>query len=231
LKLVICEDDQQQADILKKHLLSILPKNTITTFYNGSILLKFIREASDDIPSIIFLDIEMPGINGIETAKEIRQILPAVDIVFITGHPKFALDAFNVYAFDYILKPLSKERLENTLKLIISKQEKSEKFIFVKSRGMLFKVRQEDIYFIEKIYNKCIIYTKDFTYNTVTPLKTFFDELDPEMFINTHKAYIVNKYKIRGYTASGNQAYEVYFSGFDKTARLSRGMNKILNLI
>ncbi|WP_230199477.1 response regulator [Bacillus ndiopicus] len=66
-------------------------------------------------PDVIFSDIEMPDLNGLELAEKIQEIQPSVEIVFITGFDRYAIDAFNIHAIDYMLKPIQKERLHKTL--------------------------------------------------------------------------------------------------------------------
>lgn len=66
-------------------------------------------------PDVIFLDIEMPDLNGLTLGGKIQEVLPNTEIVFVTGYDQYAIDAFNIHAIDYIMKPVQKERLQKTL--------------------------------------------------------------------------------------------------------------------
>ncbi len=78
-------------------------------------------------PDIAFLDIEMPGINGLELSEKLLETNPAMEIVFITAYSEYAVEAFEVNALDYVLKPIRKERFNKTLKRIIDKRVSEEK--------------------------------------------------------------------------------------------------------
>lgn len=228
MKIAICEDNNRESALLKAFIKKHLPDSEINVFDNGTSLLEYLQNSK---PDTIFLDIEMPGISGIETARKVREMHSGISLVFITGHSDFALQAFEVYAFDYIVKPVDGERLAHTLDRVTKKAEKEEHFIEVRSRGMLFRIRQEDILFIEKTYNKCCIYTNDYMYTAVKPLKYFESLLDDQLFIKTHNAFIVNKNRIASITGRKSQNYEIHFNGSNKSAYLSRGANEKLNLI
>jgi len=228
MRIFICEDNHKERMLLKSVLIEHYNDCSIEEFDNGDKLIEALKKS---MPEIILLDVEMPGINGIETAKKIRAQFPDIHIVFITGHSQFALEAFNVYAFDYIVKPLDVNRLLHTLDMLESTVKTDDKYVCISNQGIMFKIIQKDILFIEKMFNKCIIYTDNFTYITIKPLRYFEKELDTDLFVKTHKAFIVNKKKVKTVIAVGNQTYEIKFDGTEKTAALSRGMNKKVNLV
>ena len=228
VKIAICEDNAKESALLKTIVKTHFGECSAEEFETGESLLDYLKENS---PDIILLDIEMPGINGVEAARKIREVHPFASIIFITGHPQFALEAFEVYAFDYIVKPVDGERLINSLNKITGVMRREERYIDIRSRGMIFRVREGDIYFIEKVYNKCCVYTRDHTYTAVRTLKSFERELDGRLFIKTHNAFLVNKEKIAGITTRRSQNYEIHFHGLDKKALLSRGANKKLCLV
>jgi len=186
MKIIICEDNPRESSLLKTIVKAHFNECTIEVFDNGSSLLDHMNQNEADI---LLLDVEMPGINGIETAKRLRGNHPSTGIIFITGHTDFALEAFEVYAFDYILKPVDGERLINSLDRI-TKKLNIDTYIEFHSQGMLFRVREKDIFFVEKNYNKCFIHTLNYTYTTVKPLKHFEGLLDNSSFVKTHNVLL-----------------------------------------
>lgn len=114
LRVLLIDDEKLPISLLKKLLLeNELLKIDIVGEYNDPI------EAYENIkslqPDVIFSDIEMPVLNGLELAEKIQEIQPSVEIVFITGFDRYAIDAFNIHAIDYMLKPVQKERVHRTL--------------------------------------------------------------------------------------------------------------------
>lgn len=101
--------------------------------------LEAIEKTADIKPQIVFLDINMPQLQGIDAASKILDLCPDTDIIFITAHDQFAIEAFELYALDYILKPVSRERFEKTLQRVTKKngitQHGSEKKLVIKCFG------------------------------------------------------------------------------------------------
>lgn len=114
-------DDEILAIQLFEHLLQemdgVQVVGKFTSYREG---LETIKELN---PDVIFLDIEMPGQNGIAIAEQIMEMDENIDIVFVTAYDQYALDAFRVHAVDYLLKPTEKERLETTINKIIRRRK------------------------------------------------------------------------------------------------------------
>jgi two-component system, LytTR family, response regulator len=112
MKVIIVDDDKVMLLILKKILSRSQDVEIIGTFNNSEGVLKFIEENHIDI---VFLDISMPGENGVELGKKISKVSPGADIVFTTSHREYAVEAFEIHAFDYIVKPVAEERVMRTI--------------------------------------------------------------------------------------------------------------------
>lgn len=84
--------------------------------------LKAIDEISELKPEVAFLDINMPQMKGIDAASKLLEICPNLDIVFVTAYDEYAIEAFELYAMDYLLKPISQKRFNITLERIIDKK-------------------------------------------------------------------------------------------------------------
>lgn len=107
---------EESADIIKE----VKPDAEILTFTRGAAALEKI--AGGDRPDVVFSDIEMPGISGLEFAVKLKSASPDTRIIFLTGYEKYALEAFRLKVHGYLLKPLTKERVEEELKYVPQKQ-------------------------------------------------------------------------------------------------------------
>jgi DNA-binding LytR/AlgR family response regulator len=163
---------------------------------------------------ILFLDINMPVIDGISFLKTLKN---PPQVIFTTAYKEYALDAFDLSACDYLLKPFSLERFimavdkaaEKLLSLPLAVQEttgtQKEDFVFIKTEGKIFKILHQDLLFAEANGN----YTKIVTLqNTLLPAMTFsnVEEILPRsIFLRVHRSFIINKSKIDH--IEGNRVY------------------------
>lgn len=110
-------DDERPALKLLEHLLKEYKEiNVIASFTNP---LKAIEELAQLKPHVVFLDVNMPQLQGIDAASIIQDRSPDTDVIFITAHAQYAIDAFEVYALDYVLKPIIPERLQHTMERLL----------------------------------------------------------------------------------------------------------------
>jgi len=122
---VVMADDEPGVMLLLCSILSKLERAlVIGAADNAKDAIALVREHN---PDLAFLDIELPDIKGIELAERLREIKPDLAIVFITAHQEYSLDAFKLYAFDYILKPIDEERVKSTFQRIYKMLEISKK--------------------------------------------------------------------------------------------------------
>lgn len=160
---------------------------------------------TDDV-DLIFLDIEMPGINGLEFARTIPK---NTLVIFTTAYSEYALDSYEVDAVDYLVKPIEPERFQKAVDKAIAyhalltdaENEEIENntdndFIFVKSERRYFKVHYNDIQFIEGLKDYVIIQTDSKRIITKMYLRTIFELLPSKMFFRINKSYIVNLNRI-----------------------------------
>jgi len=124
LNAVVVDDEKHALKRLKTLVIEFESLNLIGSYRDAENCLKELK--SNNLPNVIFLDIQMPGFNGLEIAQEIQDIDEEVDIVFITAHKNYAIDAFELNALDYLLKPISKKRFKKSVKRLIENQKKVE---------------------------------------------------------------------------------------------------------
>lgn len=169
----------------------------------GQELLDYLQVNTADI---VFLDIEMPQINGLEIARIIRSTIPNPPlIVFSTGYSQFAVQAFELQAFDYVLKPYTTERILLTIMRYRNQKKQQESLqpkdtfklpVWHKDK-MLLLDPAEEITLIRVEQQKVILTTSKGDMEISTPLKELEQKLKNHGFLRTHKSFIVNIRKIR----------------------------------
>jgi two-component system LytT family response regulator len=187
-----------------------------------------VQLAQKQQPNVAFLDIELSpqdSYTGLEVAKHIASISPATRFVFITGYSKYALESFVVHPFDYVLKPVKKDRVFDVLNELAKEPELQNrnrpKRIVVQSKQEMIFLIPSEIFFFEKQDKKTLVHTRNGVYELARNLNAFSDFL-PKEFVRTHKSFIVNINRIRKVKDLGNRSWEIIFQGYDKPALLSR---------
>lgn len=157
-------------------------------------------------PTLVFLDIEMPGINGLQLLRTIKEKVPIA--VFITSHPEFALEGFELSALDYILKPLTAERFAITARRIeeywLMKQKAiayevlfENESLTIKDGHTQVKLPQQDIIYLEAMQDYTKVVTEKKNYLTLTTLTGFMEKLSHANFLRVHRSYAVAVKKIK----------------------------------
>lgn len=207
-RIALCDDSFEQLKILKILIKSIMTKETkeflIDTF-NSSIKFANFMEKNTDAYDIIILDVEMPGLNGINLGKKLRSLNKTVLIVYVTGYNSYVFDAFSVRVFDYIMKPFNHEKFKKTILDMIYKLELEEskegqkKYLMITYNKILIKIQYSSIIYIEKQKNKVVFECNNKQYEIYESLSSIKDELDESIFVQTHQGYIVNMKKMVSY--------------------------------
>lgn len=151
---------------------------------------------------LLFLDIEMPRISGLDFFKTLMHPPP---VIFTTAYPQYALEGFEVNALDYLVKPFSFERFFKAamkakefyeLRETNQQEEKGSDFFFIKADQKLVKIFFDDILYAEALQNYVIIHTTTSKYITYLTFKSVEDYLSSDKFLKVHKSYIVAASKI-----------------------------------
>ncbi|AEY66828.1 LytTR family DNA-binding domain-containing protein [Clostridium sp. BNL1100] len=232
LKVLIIDDDEGMRLVLKKIIEKAEGFELVCEAESGETGLGLVEALS---PHIVFLDIEMPGMGGIECAKRITDIAPKTFIIFATAHENYMPEAFEVYASDYLIKPFKIDRILTTLQRIkeifINKEsavvhtpqitrDSLSKLIIKSKEGISF-IDCKDIIFIERENRSTLIHTLTESVTTSEGLSEIEERLDKALFFRSHKSYIINLsmiYKIYPY---GRWTYTVKFKNTDKDALLT----------
>jgi len=133
MNVIIVDDDKAMLLIMKKMLKKIEGIDIVNTFNDTRNVIGFIKEFKIDM---VFLDISMPEENGLELARKVLETSPSTDIVFTTSHREYAVEAFDICAFDYIVKPVLPERLKRTVKRALEKRAGSVEKVLIKEKKL-----------------------------------------------------------------------------------------------
>lgn len=202
LRIAICDDDTAFVGHVAEIIDSWYGKSASTvyqTFDNGDRLVAAHNYAPFDI---ILLDIVMPMVNGIETAREIRQQDKNVRIVFLTSSPEFAVESYTVKANNYLLKPFARNTLYNCLDELVTEMSFNSHSITVKGLRSVQKIPVDNIEYVEAQNKHIVFVLHDGTSVTTTePLHTHESKLTlKDGFFKCHRSYIVNINHINTYT-------------------------------
>jgi len=229
LKVLIADDDESIGAYLKKIIEEVPDVSVVEVVNNGKEAVKQVEILS---PHAVFLDIDMPEMTGVEAARELVELDPVLNFVFVTAYPDYALEAFELYSFDYILKPLDEKRVKKTIRKLKEKISMEQANRLPKNENLLVKVdgRQifvhfNEILFIESQKHKLLVKTKQEEYLIAGSLHALKQHLNQDFF-QCHKGYLVNLKNIKKIIPSG-RTFEVFFKTGDKIL-LSREREKEL---
>ncbi len=227
LRVLIADDDPATAAYLKKVIEEVPGVTVVSITGDGK---EVIRQVEIYQPDVVFLDIDMPGMNGLDAARELAEMQPGLTFVFATAYPEFALKAFELYSFDYILKPFDEARIRRTVRRlrdrICKTQDRRNELILIKSDKRKLVIHPEEILFIEGRRHKILIKTERGEHLVPGKLGELERQLDPLGFFRCHKGYLVNLEKIREIVPSG-QSYNIVLHSGDRVF-LSREREKAL---
>lgn len=187
-------------------------------------------------PDVLFLDVEMPKMNGLEAAKVANGLKHPPYLVFATAYPQFAADAFRVDAVDYLLKPYEEEQLAQTLTRIRAKRPAGGKAparqplgrLAVEREGEIEYVPIPDILYVSREENRTRVITRTGEHEVKLPLRDLEARLVPFSFFRIHKSYLVNLAHVRRLTPWFNGAYQLELEGRPEQLSVSRNYAKAL---
>ena len=192
MRIAICDDEVSMVQILEEKIKKLLPDAVIEKYLSGEKLI-----ASGSKPDVLFLDIQMPGMDGMETAKMLRQDNEDMILIFVTAAEEYVFQAFDVGAFHYLVKPFSDEKLKEVVTKAVhavkrsSRLEKDEKYIMVQTAGSHIKIFLRDIVYAEVFNRKVIIHTRNTDIEYYGKLQDL-QNMAGEDFFRTHRAYLVH---------------------------------------
>jgi len=202
IKCIAIDDEPMALEVIKSFCTEIPYVDLTHTFTSVSLAQKHLRKFPVDL---IFLDIRMPDMNGIELYKSTKQ---EVMVIFTTAYSKYAVEGFNVNALDYLLKPIEFERFKTACKkakdysdYLKSSKSDTQSCLYVRSEYALVKIPFADIIFLETMDDYIRIHLPEKTILTLMSMKQMHELLPADKFIRVHRSYIVQLNKIESIRA------------------------------
>jgi two-component system LytT family response regulator len=192
---ILIVDDEELARSRLLRMLKTLGHESIALAQNAE---EAIELAKEELFELIFLDINMPRISGLELGYELKYITPSSSIVFQTAYEEHALQAFDIGAVAYLVKPYSIEQLQNAMERIKkSKTQTQELRILSKFGDSYLLLKPEEIHYIKADLSEVMIRTnKGFSYYA-QKISDLYEKLEPFGFVRIHRSYLINTNEIK----------------------------------
>lgn len=192
LKIAICDDSRTDVEMLeaafdKLHQYPV----EYDVYFSAAELLKY-HTLHNEVYHLYIFDIEMPDMNGLELAKEIRKRDAKALFVFLTGYTQYVMEVFDVITFDYIPKPITVEKLESVLLKVMHYLDMIKQDFVFQFRKNHFRISCNDILYFEKKGRQAIIHTVSENYRTNMTTEEIWKQLDDKVFSHIHMSYIIN---------------------------------------
>ncbi|WP_312113436.1 LytR/AlgR family response regulator transcription factor [Brevibacillus reuszeri] len=232
MNVLLVDDDQSCNDTMKKYLESYSFIHVLGEVNNAHDAVKFLQKHKVDV---LFLDIEMEGVNGLQLAAHIQSLYRHCLIIFVSGHPGFALEGYEVHPVDFLTKPINVLRLEkalNRVKEIISPTPvEKELKIGMKVAGGMRMIRISDILYIEKQGRKISVVCKNnesfHSGDSMKNLEEIFLSLD---FFRCHQSFLMPLQQIKAVNSDTfSRSYTIQLN--DSKTELPLSRNKYQDLI
>ena len=193
MRIAICDDEKSCREIIIEYLNPYInEQNHITyeEFESGETLLASYH--AGNVFDIIFLDIEMQGINGIQTAEKIRESDTNVIPIFITTHVSFISETLRVGAFQFLIKPIQRYDFDQDFKRALEKHKISRYIYKIQCKESIFALEVKDIMYIEVCGRHLCLHANEGQYEFPGALLAEEQKLLPYNFVNCHQAFLVN---------------------------------------
>jgi len=234
LRVMIADDDMGMRTVMRKIVERVEDFVLVAEAGDGKTALELAEKLK---PDVVFLDVEMPEMTGVECARAIQDVNPNIVIIFATAHDSYMGDAFEVYAFDYLIKPFKVERVIQTLERarerLLSRAGRSVAAPSSKPRALSGKmmlrhrdgvtfVDLQNILLIQREDRTTVLYTvDDGRFVTNDTLGEMEERLPADVFFRCHKSYIINLNHIRDITPYGRWTYVVRLGGTQHDALIT----------
>mgnify|MGYP005853897871 CR=1 FL=1 len=240
IKAVLIDDEEIAIKELEFHLQSFGNISVVGAFtnpYEGFFEIGGLR------PDVVFMDIDMPEISGIYLAEQIVERYDNISIIFVTAYDKYAVNAFELHALDYILKPISAERIKKSImrleenkrinikekiSFLSERYEETVRKFFVQENDDIVLVNPANIYYIEALNKDVKIRTDTKLFTLNRTLKYYENKVKNLNFLKVHRSYIINLDKVAKISPRINYSFDVHFEGITDFVPVSRGNVKIL---
>lgn len=199
MKVAICDDELSHCGTLERYLMKISEKYInltvdIDVYQSGEEMLRVI-ETEKARPQILFLDMEMDGMNGIETARKLRDRNRSMLIIYVTSYDKYTMDSFEVSPFRYLLKPVDYERIEQVFSAAVDEILNNHASLFFKRNNEQVQINCEEIISIISENGRMLrVITREEQPEDLfyAKLKDIEKQLNPFVFVKVNQGTIIN---------------------------------------
>ena len=199
MKIAVCDDECKILEEIAAFIEKEFPGNKVQTFSDGQAFLSSVRSVLDAEPDLVLLDIDMPGMTGMELAAELTSEKVRTLIVFVTAHDELVYDSFKYHHFAFVRKKFLQEELRNVLldcQKEIDGRTSKKRFVF-QNGSQLVNLAQSEILYFEGQANYLAIHTVDGDYRMRSTMSAVEKELGDSGFLRIHKGFLVNLEHVR----------------------------------
>ena len=197
IDIAICDDEAVIREQLHQFVKNNIPDSHVEIYATGEELL-----TTNQNFDLLFLDIQMEGLNGMETARTLRAKNKNTIIIFVTGSKEYVFEAFDVSAFHYLLKPLAEERFDEVLMRALEevsrRKTQAKKQLLIQTRNRNYNLDQSTIFYLESRGKKVEIHTQRETIAVYASISKLEEQLGSG-FYRCHRGYLVNLAHIAEY--------------------------------
>ena len=224
LDVVIVDDEKLILDNLKYVLSQFSCFHIVFESMDSLAALEYVKENKNI--DIIFVDITMPLLNGLDFAQQIFELNPTIGIVFVTAYEKYAINSFDVNTLDYILKPVTVSRVRKLLEKLerlwfggpkiespVSDKEAATNRIAASKNNQYFIIDPAEACFIMQVGKELCLYTKNDEYRLKYTVSYWENKLIKEGWIRCHRSIIININMIKSISPMFNSTYTVHMIG------------------
>lgn len=219
IRTIVIDDQEELRHLTVKALQKI---SSVDVIYSTCDPKDFLKSVFKEKPDLLVMDIDMPVINGIELAQEIRQTLPDIDIIYITAHDEYLRDAISVYATDFISKPINQDRLNTTIERLSRQYNIKGSSFEIRSNKSVILINLNELIFVEAQNKKVNIYTSKGSYEADHSLKEILEIIDSDRVYKCSRSFLVNLLKVTSVVPFNRTSLEIKFSEISETALLSK---------
>lgn len=190
MKIFICDDEKEMAELIEQEVQNNLTVSAKISVFTDPIKMYKIYE--NDKADVIFLDIDMPGLDGIDIANKLRQSEDDVFIIFITNREEMVFQSIQYKPFRFIRKSVMHAEIKEAMLALLKEFVKTETELIIEKAGRMYRLKYKDIIYVTSEKHNLHIVCLNDVHTIRSKLSDFEEKLTANMFIRSHVGYLVN---------------------------------------